>query len=119
LDINTGDIKWKAAAPPCDTTVKGCWVSNSAAPTATPDIVFAGGLDGHIRAYSAKDGKIAWDFNTVKDFETINKVKGKGGALDGAAPVAANGMLFVNSGYGSFGQMPGNVLLAFEVQKSK
>ena len=36
-----------------------------------------------------------------------------GGAIDNASIVAANGMLFVNSGYGLFGQMPGNVLLAF------
>ncbi|MCW3116111.1 MAG: dehydrogenase [Chitinophagaceae bacterium] len=119
LDINTGDVKWKAATPSCDTTVKGCRQCNSAAPTVTPDIVFAGALDGHIRAYSVRDGKIVWDYDTVKDFETINKIKGKGGALDGAAPVAANGMLFVNSGYGQFGEIPGNVLLAFEVQKNQ
>ena len=29
------------------------------------------------------------------------------------ASVVANGMLFVNSGYSTFGQMAGNVLLAF------
>ena len=44
-------------------------------------------------------------------------VPGKGGAIDGPAPVAVDGMLFVNSGYGMFGQMPGNVLLAFEVNR--
>ena len=36
-----------------------------------------------------------------------------GGSIDNASIVATNGMLFVNSGYGMFGQMPGNVLLAF------
>ena len=30
-------------------------------------------------------------------------------------PVIAGGLLFVNSGYGTFGQMPGNLLLAFEL----
>jgi polyvinyl alcohol dehydrogenase (cytochrome) len=34
--------------------------------------------------------------------------------IDNASIVAVNGMLFVNSGYGLFGQMPGNVLLAFK-----
>ena len=34
-----------------------------------------------------------------------------------AAPVMADGMLFVNSGYAQFGENPGNVLLAFEVKK--
>jgi len=40
-------------------------------------------------------------------------VPGTGGSLDGAGPVVANGMVFVNSGYPRFGGMPGNVLLAF------
>jgi polyvinyl alcohol dehydrogenase (cytochrome) len=117
LDINTGKVTWSAAAPACDTSVKGCLASNSAAPTVIPGVVFAGGLDGHMRAYSTTDGKILWDYNTLTQFETVNKVKGGGGALDGAPPVVANGMLFVNSGYGAFGELPGNVLLAFEVEK--
>jgi polyvinyl alcohol dehydrogenase (cytochrome) len=40
-------------------------------------------------------------------------VPGRGGAIDGPGPVVAGGLLLVNSGYGSFGQMPGNLLLAF------
>jgi polyvinyl alcohol dehydrogenase (cytochrome) len=116
LELESGKIIWEAATPPCSDR-KGCFQSNSAAPTVVPGIVFAGALDGHIRAYSAIDGKIIWDFDTVKEYTTVNGVKGKGGALDGSAPVAANGMLFVNSGYGLFGQIPGNVLLAFEVRK--
>ena len=38
---------------------------------------------------------------------------GQGGAIDNASVIAANGMLLVSSGYGMFGQAPGNVLLAF------
>jgi polyvinyl alcohol dehydrogenase (cytochrome) len=33
----------------------------------------------------------------------------------GPAPVIAGGMLYISSGYGSFGLRPGNVLLAFGV----
>ncbi len=117
LGINNGNVIWSTPAPACDTTIKGCLQSNSAAPTVIPGVVFAGGLDGHMRAYSTKDGKILWDYNTLRQFETVNKIKGSGGALDGAAPVVANGMLFVNSGYGMFGELQGNVLLAFEVDK--
>jgi hypothetical protein len=40
---------------------------------------------------------------------------GRGGAIDGPGPVIAGGLLFVNSGYGTFGQMPGNLLQAFGV----
>ncbi|HTQ63974.1 MAG TPA: PQQ-binding-like beta-propeller repeat protein [Puia sp.] len=114
LDLNTGRVIWKTPTPDCG---QGCLLANSAAPLVIPGLVFAGALDGHIRAYSAKDGKILWDFNTAKEFETSYGMKGKGGALDGPAPVIADGMLFVNSGYGMFGEMPGNVLLAFEVEK--
>ena len=118
LDPINGKMIWIKTPPPCDTARKGCNLGNSAAPTVIPGIIFAGALDGHIRAYASSDGKILWDWDTVKDFTTVNGINGKGGALDGAAPVVSNGMLFVNSGYGSFGQMPGNVLLAFEVGNS-
>ena len=54
-----------------------------------------------------------WDVDTAKPYTTTNGVSGIGGSLDGAGPVVAGGMLFVNSGYPRFGGMPGNVLLAF------
>ncbi len=44
-----------------------------------------------------------------------NGVEGNGGAIDSSGAVVAGGWVFVNSGYGQFGQMPGNVLLAFGV----
>jgi len=66
-----------------------------------------------VRGYSAEDGKILWDFDTVREFQTVNGVKGKGGSIDGPGVVVVNGMVFVNSGYSRFGGMPGNVLLAF------
>jgi polyvinyl alcohol dehydrogenase (cytochrome) len=117
LNPHDGKLNWMKAPPPCDTTRKGCNLGNSAAPTVIPGIVFAGALDGHIRAYASSDGTILWDFDTAKEYDGINGLKGKGGALDGSAPIVSKGMLFVNSGYGAFGEMPGNVLLAFEVTK--
>ena len=74
-------------------------------------------MDGHLRAYSTEDGKVLWDFNTVREFTAVNGVKANGGALDGPGPVIVNGMVFVNSGYARFGGAPGNVLLAFEAQQ--
>jgi polyvinyl alcohol dehydrogenase (cytochrome) len=116
LNLFTGKMIWKTASPAC-TGRKGCLSANSAAPVVTPGIVWAGGLDGIIRAYDAATGKIIWEFDTVKDFETVNGIKGHGGAIDGPPPVISNGMLFVNSGYGLFSQLPGNVLLAFAIEK--
>ena len=116
LDLMTGEVVWSAPVPEGSCRGKrGCYATHSAAPTAIPGVVFAGGLDGHIRAYATEDGRVLWDFDTSGVRETTNGVPGKGGAIDGPGPVVARGMLFVNSGYGSFGQMPGNLLLAFGV----
>jgi polyvinyl alcohol dehydrogenase (cytochrome) len=117
LDVITGNLVWKTSTPVFEKTngLRG----NSAAPAVIPGIVFAGALDGHIRAYSTENGKILWDFDTVTEYECVNGFKGKGGAIDGPAPVIAGGMLFVNSGYGMFGQTAGNVLLAFEIDDNK
>jgi polyvinyl alcohol dehydrogenase (cytochrome) len=73
-------------------------------------------LDGHLRAYSTKDGSVVWDFDTGIPFETVNGVKGKGGSLDAGGPTIAGGMLFVHAGYGRIVGQPGNVLLAFSVE---
>ena len=114
LDLMTGEIVWSAVPPEgaCEGKHR-CFLANSAAAAAIPGVVFAGGLDGHIRAYSAGDGRILWDFDTTGVTETSNGIPGRGGAIDGPGPVIAGGMLFTNSGYGSFRQMPGNLLLAF------
>jgi polyvinyl alcohol dehydrogenase (cytochrome) len=81
--------------------------------TAIPGIVFSGGIDGHLRAYSAKTGAIVWDVDTKQRYNTINGVSGRGGSLDGPGAVVVGGMLYVNSSYTKFGTTPGNVLLAF------
>jgi polyvinyl alcohol dehydrogenase (cytochrome) len=66
-----------------------------------------------LRAYGTADGRIVWDFDTARDFKTVNGVAGHGGAIDVAGPVVAGGMLFSVSGYPGRGGMGGNVLLAF------
>ncbi|GAB3919283.1 outer membrane protein assembly factor BamB family protein [Larkinella terrae] len=114
LQLSAGKVAWHTPTPSCGEN-KNCVAANSAAPTVIPGLVFGGTLDGHIRAYDAAIGKIVWDFNTVRDYQTVNEVPGKGGSIDGPSPVVSDGMLFVNSGYGQFGELPGNVLLAFEI----
>jgi len=67
--------------------------------------------------YSTDSGKIIWDYDTVRDFETVNGVPGKGGAIDVGGPVVAGGLLFAVSGSAQRGNMPGNVLIAFGVER--
>jgi polyvinyl alcohol dehydrogenase (cytochrome) len=117
LRLATGEKLWHTAAPPRDCTRgPGCSGAQSAAVTAIPGVVFSGSIDGHMRAYSAADGRIVWDFNTMREFETVNGVKAMGGSIDTAGPVVADGLLITNSGYGRFLGKPGNVLLAFSAK---
>ncbi len=114
LSVATGKTVWHTPHPGCNNK-PGCSPAQSAAVTAIPGVVFSAGLDGHLRAYSAKDGKILWDTDTVQEFQTVNGATGKGGSIDGPGPVVVGGTVFVSSGYQYVGSMPGNVLLAYSV----
>ncbi len=116
LRISTGEKAWLAPPIPCGAAAKlGCSPAQPAAVTAIPGVVFSGSIDGHLRAYSAGDGKVLWDFDTVRDYQTVNGVKASGGSLNGPGAVVIGGMLFVNSGYARQGTIPGNALLAFSI----
>ena len=79
-------------------------------------MVFSGSLDGFLRAYSTEDGSLLWSYDTVRQYlQTVNGVPAKGGSLNGPGPAVVDGMVFVNSGYGQFGSIPGNAFLAFGV----
>jgi polyvinyl alcohol dehydrogenase (cytochrome) len=115
LNVQTGEKVWSAAPPDCGARLN-CSPAQSAAVTVIPGVVFSGSIDGHLRGYSTADGKVIWDFDTAREFQTVNGVAAKGGSMDGPGPTVANGMLYVPSGYGSWGGLPGNVLLAFGVE---
>ena len=114
-EIADGKQVWYAPPIHCDDTPR-CSPGQSAAVTVIPGAVLSGSLDGRLRAYSTKDGSVLWDFNTIRDYETVNGVKARGGAINGPGAVVVGGMLYVNSGYGQFGTIPGNVLLAFALE---
>ncbi len=112
LRISNGEKVWYAAPPPCGSRPL-CSPAQPAAVTAMPGAVFSGSVDGHLRAFATEDGHLLWDYDTEHDYQTVNGVRGKGGSMDGAGPIIAGGMLFVNSGYARNGGVAGNVLLAF------
>jgi polyvinyl alcohol dehydrogenase (cytochrome) len=113
LNVLDGSRAWFAPGTPCVPPRPGCSPAQPAAVTAIDGAVLSGAMDGHLRAFSSVDGTLLWDVDTARRYETINGGPGVGGSLDGAGPVVAAGMVFVNSGYPRFGGMPGNVLLAF------
>jgi polyvinyl alcohol dehydrogenase (cytochrome) len=112
VNIATGKKVWFAPPAPCGTR-RGCSPAQSSAVTVIPGVVFSGSLDGHLRGFATQDGKVLWDFDTIREYQTVNGVRASGGAMNGPGPVAVGGMLFVNSGYGRSGAISGNVLLAF------
>ena len=114
-DIATGNLLWKKAPEACPPGREHCSPAQSQAASSMPGMVFSGSVDGFMRAYSTKDGTVAWAFDTIREYTTVNGVKGRGGSLDTGGPAIAAGMLFVPSGYASWGGSPGNVLLAFSV----
>ena len=77
-------------------------------------MLLSGARDGMMRAASSRTGQLLWEFDTAREFETVNGVPARGGSLASGGPVVADGMVFVGSGYPGFqGGNPGNVLLAF------
>ena len=117
LKLTDGQPLWHTPAPKLEcNTGRGCTGAQSAPVSVIPGVVFSGSVDGHMRAYSTKDGSILWDFNTVREYETVNHVPGKGGSIDAAGPAIADGLLVTNSGYALWRGLPGNVLLAFSAK---
>ena len=112
--VDNGERVWQTPPPGCGDR-RPCSPAQSGAVTGIPGAVFSGSLDGHLRAYAAASGKIIWDYDTDREFKTVNGLAGHGGALDVGGPIVAGGMLFTNSGSAQRNGLPGNVLLAFGV----
>ena len=112
LRLSDGARVWHTPPAPCDARPR-CSPAQSGAVSVMPGVAFAGSLDGHVRGYSTSTGAVVWDYDTVRNYETVNGVEARGGSLDGPGPVIGGGMVFVNSGYTVDGGAPGNVVLAF------
>jgi polyvinyl alcohol dehydrogenase (cytochrome) len=117
LKIADGSKVWQKPAPAgvCSWGAKGCSGTEAAAVTAIPGVVFSGSTDGHLRAYSTKDGSVVWDFDTGQTYQAVNGVPAHGGSINNSGPTIANGMLYINSGEGRFVGHRGNALIAFSV----
>ena len=114
LDAATGRRLWGAPSPDVCQGRAQCLPGLGGGLSTTGGLVLAGAVDGHLRIYDAADGKVLWDYDTIRAYDGLGGIKGQGGAIAGApAPVVWHGDLFVASGYGFAGRIPGNVMLAF------
>ncbi len=112
ISAETGTLLWSAPAPDVCGDLKYCDPGIGQAISAIPGAVIAGHFDGRLRIYSGEDGKLLWELNTLREFDTVSGEKAHGGSFSGGGPMVANGMIYVNSGYGMYFHMPGNLLLA-------
>lgn len=117
LDVLTGEVQWAYERNrDCDGR---CTSGFSAAITATPELVFAGSLDGTLEAVDADTGEVHWSHQTATDIQTVNGVPARGGTIDAHGPFVAGDQVFISSGYGSFRQRPGNAFLVFRLAEDE
>ncbi|MDJ0941523.1 MAG: PQQ-binding-like beta-propeller repeat protein [Woeseiaceae bacterium] len=114
LDAATGEVRWHTPHEDLCAGREHCDPGISAPATATTAAVFAGAMDGVLRAYDPATGEVIWSFDTAREFDALGGARGMGGSIGGGSgPVVRDGMLYQTSGYGMYFHMPGNVLLAF------
>lgn len=125
LNPANGHMLWQAAQSPASCLGKPAGPCLPALPSAvstTPGIVWEGGQDGVLEAYSSANGKVLWRYDTVHRYlHTTDGFPGVGGSIDGGGTVVSNGMVYTNSGYTHFGivgsEMTGNMVLAFALPR--
>jgi len=121
LDASSGKVLWRtpsrdhcaragAAASACDAGI-------SAAVTAVPGIVIAGQMDGTLVFYDAASGAVLREIDTLASVTTTAGTKAHGGSFGGPGAAVRDGTVVINSGYGIYFHMPGNVLLAYRVAR--
>ena len=92
------------------------YYGQSAAAVVANGVVYAGALDGKLRILEADSGKLLRIIDTKRPYAASNGVEGHGGAIDVGGAIVSGDQLFVLSGYGMFGQMPGNMLLVYGIR---
>lgn len=124
LDLASGEIEWQIQPTH---VFEGLTTPSlfSAALSVTNDVLFAGSLDGAVRAFRTADGEELWSLQTAVDFTDINGIPGNGGTIDSVGIVVAGDGLLVNSGYSTFQGVdgryqagPGNALFVLGLPRS-
>ncbi len=92
------------------------YYGQSAAAVLADGVVYAGALDGKLRLIDARNGKVLRVIDTNQAYRGSNLVDGHGGAIDVGGAIVNGDQLFISTGYGMFGQMPGNMLLVYGIR---
>ena len=119
LDAATGQVLWRHVTAESSCDDPGCHPGVSSALTAIPGVVFAGHLDGMLRAYDGETGRILWQTDTRTPVMGVNGLMATGGSMSGPGPAVVDGYLIVNSGYSYAMFKPGNALLVYSNDRGK
>ena len=95
------------------------YYGHSAAAVVANGVVYAGALDGKLRMFDAGNGKVLRVIDTKVPYQATNGIAGHGGAIDVGGAIVNGDQLFILSGYGMFGQMPGNMLLVYGLKTAR
>ena len=117
VSLDNGQRVWMAPAPPtmCGEPVRGCSPAILAAISVDPRRGVRR-IERRRRPRLLDEGRL--DHLAVRHQPGIRdrqRRAAKGASINGPGPVVANGMVYINSGYGTLGGRAGNVLLAFGV----
>ena len=117
LNADTGEILWYSPAPNVCAGRDFCDPGVSQAISVISGKVFAGAMDGVMRAHNADTGKVIYQIDTTKPFTSISGEMATGGSFGGGSgAVAKNGLVVISSGYGIYAHMPGNMLMMLSVE---
>ncbi len=101
LNLQSGAIEWEIHPTH---TFEGLTTPSlySASLSVSNDLLFAGSLDGVVRAFATRDGSEKWSLDTAVTFSDINGETGNGGTIDSVGVIVAGDGLLINSGYSTF-----------------
>src|SRR5262249_4901168 len=95
LKLATGEQIWHTPPPKLEcNTGRGCTGAQSAPASVIPGVVFSGSVDGHLRAYSTKDGSAGGASKTARGTAPVTRgpPKAASPARPGPATAAAPGI---------------------------
>lgn len=119
VDLMTGKLVWRTPTPRdgCKGKEDSCMNGILSPPVVMGDAVIVGAMDGVLRAYDKRNGRIFWSYDAVRSYTGVNGLEGKGGSFGMGGVTIAGDMMYVSAGTGTsgFAGLKGNVLLAFEI----
>lgn len=117
--VASGEPSWsRSERADCESRaewLRGCEsrFGHSVTPLLIDGALVTGTIDGRLMIIDSDSGDVLFEYDTVREYETVNGVPGRGGAIDAHGIAAGAGLLLINSGYGRVGGTSGNALLAF------